>query len=218
MLATITPMTASPKKVEFWFDPSCPWCWMTSRWIVEVSQVRGFEIIWHPFSLKILNEGRDGIDQRHLDAHAGGLQSLRVIEAARAQHGDAIVGQLYTEIGTRFHKEGNGDMLSVLAESLQALDLDAQLLDAADAASAYTPGTTGIDAQLRESTAAGLALVGDQVGIPIIAIDGVGFFGPVVTPAPTGQQALDLFDGLALCMRVDGFYELKKTRTARPQF
>lgn len=201
-------MSATPEKVEFWFDPACPWCWMTSRWITEVSEKRQFAVQWQLFSLEMLNEGRE--PGSHAAAHAQGLQALRVCAAVREAHGDAAVGQLYTELGTRYHKEGNKDMQAVIANALAALQLPAELAAAA--------ADTAYDAAVRSSTEAALKLVGNQVGIPIVAIDGKGFFGPVVTPAPTGQQALDLFDGLVLCTQVDGFYELKKTRNASPQF
>ncbi|WP_166984590.1 DsbA family protein [Canibacter zhoujuaniae] len=209
---------ANPESVEFWFDPSCPWCWMTSRWITEVSEVRGFTVNWRPFSLKILNEGRDKISDRHKTMHAGGLQTLRVIEAARQAHGAEVVGALYTEIGERIHPGGRTDYDAIIAEALDALDLPSELAAYADAETSFTPGDSGVDAALRDSTAAGLKLVGKDVGIPIVAVNGKGLFGPVVTPAPQGQAALDLFDALVLATGVEGFYELKRTRTARPQF
>lgn len=190
---------------------------MTSRWLVEVSQVRGFDIVWHPFSLRVLNEGRE-VDARHTKSHADGYRFLRLIAAAQTVCGAEIAGALYTAIGQRVHNQANEDVTAVVAEVLAELELPANLAVYASADLETTPELAAYDAALRESTAAGLELVGNQVGIPIIAINGKGFFGPVVTPAPTGQQALDLFDGLKLCMGVEGFYELKKTRTARPQF
>ena len=207
----------NPASVEFWFDPICPWCWMTSRWLTEVSRVRGFTVAWHPFSLKILNEGRNMSDS-HRHGHAKGLQALRVIEAARADHGDQVVGELYTELGERIHPGGNSDITQVITESLAALGLPAELISAADPDTSYEPGNDGLDKILRENTERALELVGNDVGIPIIAVDGVAFFGPVVTPAPTGEDALKLWDGIVMAASVPGFYEVKRTRTAPPQF
>lgn len=203
----------NPQSVEFWFDPVCPWCWMTSRWLTEVSEVRGFTVDWHPFSLSILNEGRES---SHRAGHERGLELLRVVELARQEHGEAVVGKLYTEIGTRIHPGGRDDTDAIIAESLEAAGLPATL-----AASAKQDDGVREDAlynELKASTERALDLVGRDVGIPIIAIDGVAFFGPVVTPAPTGEAALRLFDGVVAAASVDGFYELKRSRTEGPKF
>ncbi|MGO1569735.1 MAG: mycothiol-dependent nitroreductase Rv2466c family protein [Canibacter sp.] len=206
----------NPKSVEFWFDPVCPWCWMTSRWITEVAAVRGFNIEWHPFSLAILNKDRDMSD-RHRDGHARGLRALRVIEQARQEHGEDVVGKLYTEIGTRIHPGAREDIDDIIAESLESVGLSSELSVAADPESADHP-EDGLYNELNASTERALDLVGKDVGIPIIAIDGVAFFGPVVTPAPTGDAALRLFDGVVAAASVDGFYELKRSRNVGPQF
>ncbi|XPP25740.1 MAG: DsbA family protein [Leucobacter sp.] len=199
--------TASPK-VEFWFDVTCPWCWMTSRWAIEVSSVRGFDIQWHPFSLKILNEGRDM--GAHAAYHERSLRAMRVIEQARAEHGQGVVGALYTAIGTRIHPGGREDIDAIIAESLAEAGLPATLAEAAD--------SEAPDGVLRENTAHAMEIAGPDVGIPIISIDGVAFFGPVVTPAPTGETALQLWDGIYAAASVPGFYELKRGRTLGPQF
>lgn len=195
--------------VEFWFDPSCPWCWMTSRWVAEVSGARGFEVAWHPVSLEIINEGNER-DDRHARAHAAGHRMVRVVEAVRREHGQQFVGPLYTELGTRVHPGGREDIDAVIAEALAAVGLPEALAAEADADTS--------DARLRANTEHALKIAGPDVGVPVISIDGVAFFGPVVTPAPTGEQALQLWDGIYAAASVPGFYELKRGRTARPQF
>lgn len=203
-------MTVSPRPVvDFWFDPACPWAWMTSRWVTEVSRHRDIDLRWHVMSLSVLNEGRDlPEDYRRLmdDSWA----AVRVAIAAARDHGDAVLAPLYTALGTRRHPQGRTDTDAIIAESLAEVGLPAAL--------AEVGGTTEVDDLLRASHQRAIDLVGDDVGTPVMAIDGVGYFGPVVTPAPTGQAALDLFDGLVLMTRVPGFYELKRTRTAGPRF
>lgn len=201
-------MTENVPNVEFWFDPICPWCWMTSRWASEVAEVRGFEIAWHPISLAILNEGNKG--GPHSEGHRQGLRMGRVAVTAGRAHGTEIVGALYTEFGTRIHPGGRDDYDAIIAEALSALDLPASLAQAADDES--------IDAELRENTDHAMKIAGPDVGVPIISIDGVAFFGPVVTPAPTGDTALKLWDGIYAAASVPGFYELKRGRSAGPQF
>lgn len=194
--------------VEFFFDPCCPWCWMTSRWASEVAESRGFSINWRPISLQIVNEGR--VDP-HPESHARGHQAARVIAAAGAKFGVDAVSKLYTEIGTRWHPGGRGeDVAGVVAESLAACGLPAELAAAAE--------STEFDAVLRENTEFALDAAGPDVGVPIISINGKAFFGPVMTPAPTGDAALRLWDALTLATSVDGFYELKRGRTKGPQF
>ncbi len=199
---------AATPVVEFWFDAICPWCWMTSRWAAEVASVRGFEIAWHPVSLAVINEGNEPGSHAHL--HEAGHRFSRVIEAARREAGESVVGQLYTEIGPRRHPGGRDDFDTIIAESLAAVGLDASLAAAAD--------STETDAQIRENTAHALKIAGPDVGVPVISIDGVAFFGPVVTPAPTGEAALRLWDGIYAAASVPGFYELKRGRSEGPQF
>lgn len=195
-------------EVEFWFDPICPWCWMTSRWASEVAQLRGFEISWHPISLAILNEKQP--PNSHSAAQLEGLRMGRVAEAARRVSGGSVVGELYTAFGTRIHPGGRSDTDAIIAESLAELGLDAGLADAANDES--------VDVQLRANTDHAMAIAGPDVGVPIISVNGVAFFGPVVTPAPMGETALRLWDGIAAAASVPGFYELKRGRSAGPQF
>lgn len=196
--------------VDLWFDPLCPWAWMTSRWIDEVSTIRDIEVRWHVMSLSVLNEKKDDLPQRYRDLMDEGWGPVRVIIAAARDHGDEVIKPLYDAIGTRHHPRGRDDWSAILTESLAEVGLPASLADVA--------GTDEVDALLRESHGEGISLVGEEVGTPVVAIDGVGFFGPVVTPAPTGDAAGRLFDGLALMTSVPGFYELKRTRTAGPSF
>lgn len=196
--------------VDLWFDPLCPWAWMTSRWIDEVSTIRDIEVRWHVMSLSVLNEKKDDLPQRYRELMDEGWGSVRVIVAAARDHGDEVIKPLYDAIGTRRHPGGRDDWSAILTESLAEVGLPESLADVA--------GTEEVDALLRESHGEGISLVGEEVGTPVVAIDGVGFFGPVVTPSPTGDAAGRLFDGLALMTSVPGFYELKRTRTAGPSF
>lgn len=181
---------------------------MTSRWALEVAGVRGFDIEWHPFSLKILNEGRDMGD--HGPGQERSLRAMRVIEQARAEHGPHVVPGLYTAMGTRIHPGGRDDIDAIIAEALAEVGLPATLAEAAD--------SEAPDGALRENTAHAMEIAGPDVGIPVISIGGVAFFGPVVTPSPTGENALKLWDGIVAAASVPGFYELKRGRTVGPQF
>lgn len=194
--------------VEFWFDPICPWCWMTSRWISDVAAQRGFDIVWHPVSLQIINEGNE--PGEHAEGMRQGHRLGRAAVAAGRTHDANVVGRLYTELGTAIHPGGRTDFDAILADGLEAAGIDAALAAAAD--------DEQYDAELRANTAHALDIAGPDVGVPVISVDGVAFFGPVVTPAPQGEQALQLWDGIVAAASVPGFYELKRGRTAGPQF
>jgi 2-hydroxychromene-2-carboxylate isomerase len=192
---------------DFWFDPACPWAWMTSRWMLEVEQVREVKTAWHVMSLAILNEERDEHDANW---HRK-LGIVRVLIAAEQAHGSEVLLPLYTALGNRIHVQGrgiNGD--GVLEESLAEAGLPASLLEAAD--------TDRYDDALRKSHLEGMELVGMEVGTPVIAVEGSAFFGPVVTPAPKGEAAGKLWDGVRLVAGTDGFFELKRTRDRSPIF
>jgi 2-hydroxychromene-2-carboxylate isomerase len=194
---------------DFWFDPACPWAWMTSRWMMEVEKVREIEVRWHVMSLAVLNEGRDLPEdyRRFLDRAWG---PVRVIIAAQQQHGDKVVKPLYDAMGTRIHPGGIKDFGQVIDEALEEVGLPGDLARYAD--------STEYDEQLRASHAEGIGLVGEDVGTPVVAFNGTAFFGPVVTPAPKGEAAGRLWDGCVLVASTPGFFELKRTRTQGPIF
>ena len=194
---------------DFWFDPLCPWAWMTSRWIGEVEQVRDITVRWHVMSLAVLNEGRD-LDEGYRKGLEGAMGPVRVITAARIEHGDDVVKPLYDAIGTRFHPGGRSDRRDVVAEALAEVGLPADLIEH------FEKDT--YDEQLRASHAEGISKVGEDVGTPVVAFDDVAFFGPVVTPAPQGEAAGRLWDGCVLVAGTPGFFELKRTRTQGPVF
>ncbi|APH01890.1 DsbA family protein [Janibacter sp. FSL W8-0316] len=195
--------------VEMWFDPLCPWAWMTSRWLMEVEQVRDLEVTWSQMSLSVLNEGRD-LPEEYRELMDRGWAPVRVIAAARKAHGDEVTKPLYDAIGTRLHLGGERDFVAATAAALAEVGLPAELIGAAD--------TDEHDAFLRESHERAIALVGDDVGTPVISVEDTAFFGPVVSPAPKGEAAGRLWDGCVLVAGTDGFFELKRSRTRDPIF
>lgn len=207
--APATTDAADARVADFWFDPMCPWAWMTSRWMGEVEKVRDVTVRWHVMSLAVLNEGRDlPAEYRALMERAWG--PVRVVTAARAEHGDDVVKPLYDAIGTRLHPGGRDDDEAILAEALAEVGLPAEL-------ARYAHEDT-YDEQLRASHAEGISRVGEDVGTPVVAFAGTAFFGPVVTPAPKGEDAGRLWDGCVLVASTPGFFELKRTRTQGPVF
>jgi hypothetical protein len=200
--------------VEFWFDPMCPWAWITSRWIKEVENLRDINVTWSVMSLAVLNEGKD-VPPEYQDLMAKAWGPVRVCIAAREQYGHSVLGPLYTALGTRIHREGRTDFTQIISESLADAGLNASLASAAD--------STDFDELLLASHARAIELVGSDVGTPVIAIPGphgepVAFFGPVVTPMPVGKDAATLWDGALMVASIPGFYELKRTRKADPTF
>ncbi|MSO27527.1 MAG: disulfide bond formation protein DsbA [Candidatus Nanopelagicales bacterium] len=199
---------------DFWFDPLCPWAWMTSRWMLEVEQVRDVQVHWNVMSLAVLNEGKE-LPPEYVELMTAAWAPVRVIVAAQLEHGDSVVLPLYTAMGTRFHHDQRKDYDAVIVEALAEVGLPAQL--------AEVGGTTKVDEQLRASHHRGIALVGEDVGTPVICVPGpdgnpVAFFGPVMTPAPKGEAAGLLWDGTLLVAATPGFYEIKRTRTVAPIF
>lgn len=194
---------------DFWFDPICPWAWMTSRWIGEVEKVRNIEVRWHVMSLSVLNENKE-VSEHYRALLDQGWGPVRVLIAAASRHGDKVLKLLYDEMGTRFHPGGRSDHRLVVIEALEAVGLEAELIEAFD--------SQDFDDALRESHAEGIGKVGEDVGTPIVSFNDVAFFGPVVTPAPQGEDAGRLWDGCVLVASTPGFFELKRTRTQGPQF
>jgi len=195
--------------VELWFDPICPWAWMTSRWLMEVERLRDVEVTWSVMSLAVLNEHRD-LDAAYRSLMDNAWGPVRVIVAAAEEHGPGVVKPLYDAMGTRIHPGRMTDLDRVVRESLEEVGLPGRIASAAHHKTH--------DAALRRSHKRGISLVGTDVGTPIIAVEGVAFFGPVVTPAPKGEDAARLWDGCVLVAGTPGFYELKRTRTEHPIF
>ncbi len=206
---TTSTTDAARTPVEFWFDPVCPWAWMSSRWLGEVEKVRPVDVTWSVMSLSVLNEGRD-LPEGYQDLMDKAWGPVRVVVAAAREHGDGVVKPLYDAMGTRIHPGEETDYDKVIAESLDEVGLPAEL--------ARYAGSDENDGELRESHERGIGLVGDDVGTPVVSVEDVAFFGPVVTPAPKGEEAGRLFDGAVLVAATPGFYELKRSRDVGPIF
>jgi 2-hydroxychromene-2-carboxylate isomerase len=202
-------MTPLPATADFWFDPICPWAWMSSRWMLEVEQVRDVSVRWHVMSLAYLNQGRD-LPEAYQELMAQAWGPVRVAIAAAAAHGDDVVLPLYTALGTRFHLQQRPKDRATIEDALAEVGLATDLADAMT--------STEFDEQLKKSHHAGMDPVGMEVGTPVIAVDGVAFFGPVVSPTPQGEAAGRLWDGVLLVAGTDGFFELKRSRTRDPIF
>jgi hypothetical protein len=205
-------MGQSRVDADFWFDPLCPWAWITSRWMLEVERVRPVTTRWHLMSLAYLNlvqHQGEGLSEEYTRRMEQAWGPVRICAAAAAERGDDILLPLYTAIGTRLHNQKRRDR-DALAEAVAEVGLPPPVLDAA------TSGDW--DDAIMASHERGMDLVGLDVGTPIICAAGSAFFGPVVTPAPRGEAAGRLWDGVLAVTGTDGFFELKRTRDRKPSF
>lgn len=198
------------QNATFWFDPACPWAWLTSRWIKEVQTQRDLTVSWKVMSLGLLNKDREGIDESYRQRCIDALGPVRILTKASLENGPDILDDLYTTIGALRHVEGNTDMTDVMTQTLAKHNLPAEWLDYAT--------SEDVDTELAASHNDALTRVGQDVGTPVIAIGDTAFFGPVVSPAPKGEEAAKLWDGIVTAASYPGFFELKRSRTVGPIF
>ena len=206
----MTVSTPPPTAVDLWFDPSCPWAWMTSRWLDEVAMLRNLDVNWHVMSLAVLNEKATDLSETYREFLTRALRYTRLVAAVTELHGQSAVKPLYDALGARIHPADRADVDAIIAESLAETGLPASLAAFADSEE-YEP-------QMRASHLDGIERVGQDVGTPVIAIGGYAFFGPVISPAPKGEQAAALWDGVVAVASYDGFFEIKRSRTRGPIF
>jgi hypothetical protein len=207
--AVPTSVTSATETVDFWFDPICPWAWMTSRWMLEVEKVRPVKTVFHVMSLSVLNDGRD-ISEDYRSMLAAGWAPVRVALAVEEQYGQEQLRAFYTAIGTRIHLEQQGFGRDTIEGALRDVGLPPELADAGDVGDN--------DEALRASHHAGMDPVGYDVGTPVIHVGKVAFFGPVMSPAPKGEEAGKVYDGVLALASYEGFFELKRTRAVGPIF
>jgi 2-hydroxychromene-2-carboxylate isomerase len=197
--------------VDMWFDPKCPWAWNASRWLLEVEAVRPVTVRFHVMSLWLLNRDREGLEDWYRTWLADTPGPVRVLTAAALRHGEDVLRELYTEMGTRIHRDRTPIGPYLYRATLASAGLDIDLAEAAD-------GTDDeVFKALLTSHRAGLDPVGEDLGTPAIHIGQHAFFGPVVTPVPRGEAAGRLFDSVVLMAETPGFYELKRGNRPSPR-
>jgi protein-disulfide isomerase-like protein with CxxC motif len=199
-----------PTQLDFWFDPLCPWAWIASRWVLEVQKVRPVTARWHVMSLAVLNSGKEDMPEQYQQLMKQAWGPVRVCIAAEQKFGPEVLLPLYTALGTRFHLDKADRDRATIEAALTEAGLPAELADAMD--------STEYDEALRASHKDGMDRVGYEVGTPVISVNGVPFFGPVVSPIPRGEDAARLWDGVLMVAGTDGFFELKRSRTRDPIF
>lgn len=201
------------QQVKFWFDVSCPFAWQTSRWMKEVEKVRDIEIEWVPMSLAVLNDGRD-IPEDYAAMMEANWGPARVFAKVKEEAPEKV-DELYTAMGTLVHpggesmKKGYGAYDEVIAKALAEVGLPEHFAEVAN--------TSDADDLLRGFHATAIEAVGDDVGTPVVSLNGTAFFGPVITRLPEGEQAGELFDHAVGLAEFPYFFELKRTRTEMPQ-
>ena len=203
------PDSAHSERVDFWFDPLCPFAWITSRWMLEVEKVRDVETTFHGMSLAVLNEGKD-VSQDYRDMIEAGWGAVRIAVAVEQAHGAPALRLLYTALGTQFHNDDREWDHDLYVEALEGAGLPVELAAAADDES--------LDDAVRASHKDGTDRVGEEVGTPVISIGGTAFFGPVLQSIPRGETAGSVFDGARLLAGFPDFFELKRTRSGDLDF
>jgi len=197
------------QQVDLWVDPACPWAWITSRWLLEAAAVRDLDVRFHVMSLAVLNENRD-LSPEYTEWLKTAYRPVRVLIAAEERHGNGVLEGLYSAMGTRRHVRQEKDWDEIITKSLADVGLEVDLVSAAD--------DMNFDQALRRSHAEGMDPVGYDVGTPVIHVDDIAFFGPVVTPAPKGEAAGRLYDGVMMVAGTPGFFEIKRARIDEPSF
>lgn len=194
---------------DFWLDPACPFAWITSRWILEVEQVRDIEVTWHLMSLAFLNEDKE-VPEEYRSFLATAWEPVRVLMAAEQKLGKEALLPLYTAMGTRIHVEKQEKDRGMIEASLLESGLPVELADAMDDLS--------FDDAIRASHRAGMDQVGNEVGTPTIAFNGAAFFGPVLSKTPRGEEAGALWDACVTLSAHPHFHELKRSRDKELDF